>query len=236
MSGPYDRDDREEIDERAPADREISLGTGAMLAIFFALVLVCGAFFGFGYSLGHKSPTLTPGVSAEADPLPATTRPAAAGDGTGGGLGVVIAPNPATPAKASAGRVAAKPKEPPAVTVDSDSTADQTAESAAARTPTKPFITVPASAPASTGSVAQPAATPATVPGGTVFVQISAVSHQEDAQSLISALKRRGYNATVRHEAQDQLLHIQLGPYATKKDADAMKLRLSADGYNAILK
>ncbi len=52
----------------------------------------------------------------------------------------------------------------------------------------------------------------------------------------MTALKRRGYEATVRHSSQDQLLHVQMGPYATKKDADAMRQRLSADGYNAILK
>lgn len=62
------------------------------------------------------------------------------------------------------------------------------------------------------------------------------MSHQEDADLLLSALKKRGYNVAVRQEPQDKLLHVQLGPFATKKDADAMRQRLLADGYNAIVK
>jgi len=37
------------------AEREISLGTPAILGIFFALALVCAGFFGFGYTLGRRS-------------------------------------------------------------------------------------------------------------------------------------------------------------------------------------
>jgi len=29
---------------------------------------------------------------------------------------------------------------------------------------------------------------------------------------------------------------VQVGPFATKKEADAMRQRLQADGYNAIVK
>jgi cell division protein FtsN len=40
----------------------------------------------------------------------------------------------------------------------------------------------------------------------------------------------------VRHEPQDQLLHIQIGPFATRKDAETMRQRVLADGFNAIVK
>src|SRR5690349_24825945 len=36
-------------------DREITLGTGKMLSVFFGLVALCGVFFGLGYSLGRGS-------------------------------------------------------------------------------------------------------------------------------------------------------------------------------------
>ena len=58
----------------------------------------------------------------------------------------------------------------------------------------------------------------------------------EDADVLVNALKHRGYNVAIRHEPQDKLLHVQIGPFPTKKDADAMKQRLQTDGYNAIVK
>ena len=39
-----------------------------------------------------------------------------------------------------------------------------------------------------------------------------------------------------RTEPQDKLFHIQVGPFASRKDAEAMRQRLLADGYNAIVK
>ena len=69
-----------------------------------------------------------------------------------------------------------------------------------------------------------------------MVVQVAAVSHQEDANMLLAALKKKGYSVSIRQEPQDKLLHLQLGPFASKKEADAMRQRLLADGYNAIVK
>src|ERR1700761_1618301 len=46
----FDIDEEEELETKAS---EITLGTASLLGIFFGLVLVCGVFFGFGYSLGR---------------------------------------------------------------------------------------------------------------------------------------------------------------------------------------
>lgn len=81
---------------------------------------------------------------------------------------------------------------------------------------------------------ATPSATPASA--GQSVVQVAAVSRQGDANMLMAALKRRGYNAAIHQSAQDKLLHVQIGPFATKKDADAMRQKLIGDGYNAIVK
>ncbi len=43
----------EESEELQYSDAEITLGMRSILGIFLALVLVCGVFFGFGYSLGR---------------------------------------------------------------------------------------------------------------------------------------------------------------------------------------
>ena len=71
---------------------------------------------------------------------------------------------------------------------------------------------------------------------GSAVVQVAAVSHQEDADMLMAALKKHGYTVAIRQEPQDKLLHVQVGPFANKKDAEAMRQRLLADGYNAIVK
>ncbi len=52
----------------------------------------------------------------------------------------------------------------------------------------------------------------------------------------MNALRKHGYNVAVRQITPDKLLHVQIGPFAIRKDADAMRQRLLADGYNAIVK
>ena len=232
MNGRYERDDLEDVHEGTPAaDREISLGTGAMLGIFLALVLVCGAFFGFGYSMGHKAvPVPSPAASVASDADPGAAGTPATNSRLKPAPGSSITDAPEVVVKPSVGLrpVPAVPRTtPPPSQADEDTAPNPK--------PAKPFITVPTTAAPAAAAVA-PAVSAGAPATPSVYVQISAVSHQEDAQLLLTALKRRGYDATVRHSAQDQLLHVQLGPFATKKDADAVKQRLSADGYNAILK
>ena len=72
-------------------------------------------------------------------------------------------------------------------------------------------------------------------PGTGYFVQVAAVSKQEDADSLVDALKKKQYPALVA-TAPDKLFHVQVGPYADIKDAEAMRGKLVSDGYNPILK
>ena len=48
MRSLLDTDEEEET-----TAREITLSTASLLGIFFGLVLICGVFFGFGYSMGR---------------------------------------------------------------------------------------------------------------------------------------------------------------------------------------
>ncbi|HTH53423.1 MAG TPA: SPOR domain-containing protein [Edaphobacter sp.] len=226
----------EDDDIDTASDREISLSPSTLLGIFFLLALICAVFFGFGYSMGRRSATATP-TSASADtdaPLKssADSKPA---PGMADG---------ATPADAAASS-AQDDKSPTSVDLPAAETSDEPkpALQHAVATPS------PAAAPKLTPAVAvktpapRPAVIPAAAPaaptplaGPPALVQIAAVSHQEDADILVNALKKRGYTVAVRHEPQDKLLHIQLGPFPSRKDADVMRKRLIADGYNAIVK
>jgi cell division septation protein DedD len=67
----------------ASQDVEISLGTGRMLGLFFALVVVCGIFFGLGYMLGRSlGPTAmtaeaaSPAATNAAKPTATSSAPA----------------------------------------------------------------------------------------------------------------------------------------------------------------
>lgn len=89
---------------------------------------------------------------------------------------------------------------------------------------------------------AKPAATPKPAPemanaGKGFMVQVAAVSRQDDAEALASALRKKQYPVFVLPgTGTDKLLHVQVGPFAQLKDAEAMKAKLAADGYNAIVK
>ena len=72
---------------------------------------------------------------------------------------------------------------------------------------------------------------------GSYTVQVAAVSHQEDADALAAALRKKQYNAAVvPGTGADKFFHVQVGPFADLKDAEGMKSRLVGDGYNPIVK
>jgi cell division septation protein DedD len=208
-------DDQPNHLSRGAQAREMTLSTGMILGIFFGLALLCAVFFGFGYSMGSKS-RQAPIVNADGSTAASTTdfnsfKPAA-----GAPVGSSSAP------KVSAA---------PTVVVETPAQAPIVRTAPAASTP----ITN-TSKPVEAAPVAAVHSAPANETGLTFTVQVAAVSHQEDADLLVAALKRKNYSVVARTEAQDKLYHIQIGPFAAKKDADAMRQRLLGDGYNAIVK
>lgn len=194
-------------------DRELTLGTGTILGIFFGLVLLCAVFFGFGYSMGNKSRPVT---IPEAAAIPPSTTDFS-----------TFKPSSGVPASAPAPSLAT-PKAPVEAAVNTHAPTVRTSSPA----PLAPKPNASVEAPAA----AVPRAVPATESGLTFIVQVAAVSHPEDAELLAAALRRKGYAVNARSEAQDKLIHIQVGPFATKKEADAISQRLLTDGYKAIVK
>jgi DedD protein len=85
------------------------------------------------------------------------------------------------------------------------------------------------------GNPSQPAPT-ASQPDTGFFVQVAAVSKQEDAEALVESLKGRQYAAVIASSASDKLFHVQVGPFTDIKDAEATRTKLVSDGYSPILK
>ena len=74
-------------------------------------------------------------------------------------------------------------------------------------------------------------------PAALTFVQVAAVSKQEDADALVDALKKKQYPAFVAAPVTtDKLFRVQVGPFQDVKDAEAMRTRLIGDGYSPIVK
>jgi len=217
-------DDQDDLPER---ERELTLSTGAILAIFLGLVLLCAVFFGFGYNLGRKSTTVP-----NAPPPAATndTEPA----GTGSSAFDSFKPSPASTSTPSSTTATPTPAVTSAPAKDETHTAAVPVHTNPAPPVTRPAASAPAPAPA---RASQPPA-PAITPGGSFVVQIAAISptHKGDADLLATALQSKGYQVSERTETQDKLIHVQVGPFATKAEAEAMRERLIVDGYNAIVK
>lgn len=148
---------------------------------------------------------------------------------------MVAATTPATPAistNAAKASSAAPPMTFYKAVEQKDATADLTPP-ADTKTDTTAAPTA-APAPASQPGTVDPSTT---LPSTGYFVQVAAVSKQEDAQALVDALKKKEYPAFVAAQtASDKLFRVQLGPFAEVKDAEAMRSRLVGDGYSPILK
>jgi cell division septation protein DedD len=224
----------EEAEELAHSGAEITLGLRSILGIFFALALVCGVFFGFGYSLGRGNPgrssapvqLTSPSPEAET-PLPVKTvveEPAT--------LPITDAPA-RKPSGAILETVSAASQQPTTPTAASETKV--LAARPAAPAPTPIAAAVPTNMPPTSAELS--AAIPAApIAGAPIMVQIAAVSRRQDADVLVSALGKLGYRASTRSAPMDTLLHVQIGPFSTRDEAKAMRTKLLNDGYNAILK
>lgn len=216
-------------------DTEITLGTGKLLALFFGLVIVCAVFFALGYTLGRKTDT---GVAGSVAAVPVV-----ANSGAKPGTASPSNSTPMTFYKAVE-QQNANPQLTPAASV-TDTNAAEPASSASSSGPSS------ATSSGSRGDSATPAATNngkdkdaqnppdpmAPIPGAGYFVQVAAVSKQDDAGALVDALKKKQYPAFVAASSvNDKLFRVQVGPFGDIKEAEGMRARLVNDGYSPILK
>jgi DedD protein len=197
-------------------DTEITLSAGKLLGIFFALAIICGVFFTMGYLLGKST--------------------------NAGGRTEIVA---TVPSGNAAGKPSAGNKTPEAVTqtcapgsTNCAPAVSPTDTSSSAKAPDQQPAAQPTSgSTAPDQSTTQSAGTDLKAGAATSFmVQVAAVSKQEDAEILVTALRKKQYPVFIANAAGDPLFHVQVGPFTDKKDAEAMRTRLSGDGYNAIVK
>jgi cell division septation protein DedD len=194
--------------EEAP---EATFGTGRLLGIFFALVLVCALFFGFGYTLGRSTGTAQAAtIEAAGVTIPTTTDAGAA------------KPSAATECTGSDCAGAAQQ--------------DLTFYKAVEQKDAQPALTKPVeeTAPPVEQTKSVTVTTPKT-PAGFV-VQVAALTKQDDADAMVKALRRKNYPVFVMNAPGDRYYRVQVGPYPTRSEASMMQDRLRHDGYKAIVK
>lgn len=196
-------------------DTEITLGTGKLLVLFFGLVGICALFFALGYSLGRKSEPM----------LASASPPAAQPTAQTGKTNYASPPTPPMTFYKNVEQKDANAQLTPAADTKTDAPAAPTNAAA-----------TQASAPASQTAAANSQDPSTVLPTSAYFVQVAAVTKQEDADALVDALKKKDYPAFAQQSKTDNFFHVQVGPYSDVKDAEAMRSRLIADGYSPILK
>jgi cell division septation protein DedD len=217
--------DDEELEQEQPRrDTELTLSSMTLLAIFFGLVLICGLCFGLGYTLGHRG----------------SEQPLTAGQTSSGAQTTLQADISRPKPSATAPTGAATEKQSvvvdlPQSTAPGASPAASSQSSEPVQPPVRPALPTVANAAPSAQPAAAPLVAPAMAPTGPLMVQIAAVSHQEDADVLVSALRSRGYSVAARHEAADGLIHVRIGPFNSREVANRWRMKLLGDGYNAIV-
>jgi DedD protein len=218
----------------ASDDTEITLGVGKLLGLFFLLAAICAVFFSIGYSFGHSSGREQAAndqvqVSPSSDVV--------------GGDAKQTKPSPAVAKSDSPAAETTNPDSQTNLTfyhaVQQNSTTAQSQEQpqpAAAVQKVTVAETTPAKAPHDGPQVISHSS-PVTGPG-TIVVQIAALSREDDAVSLAGALRKKNYNVFVVNNPvnNDKFYHVQVGPFSDLADAQAVKAKLVAEGYNPILK
>jgi DedD protein len=219
MRGYFDEDEPEPV-PRPSRDTELTLGFGTLMALFFGLVLLCGLCFGIGYEVGRGSAgapiTLQPSAASKsaASKPPATPQPSS---------------TPASASPVTPGDSVAIVQQSVGASSGSASTPQQQVRPAL---PATPSYTPPPQQRAQPPQRSQPA--PSAPYSGQYSVRVAAVPNPDDGEILVSALRRRGYAVSARRES-DNLIHVRIGPFSSRDDANRWRQRLLADGYNAIV-
>ncbi|HZU42846.1 MAG TPA: SPOR domain-containing protein [Terriglobales bacterium] len=189
-------------------DTEITLGPGKVLFLFFLLVVVCALCFGLGFTFGRK--TAGSDLASDMASAPSATQVAAR----------------STSSKHTPPPADTSPQPEQLTFYKSVEQKDENPQLNTAASTT----TAPAPAPS---TEKPPEGTP--LPG--YIVQVAAVTKAEDAEALVSALKKKQYSVfTATNPPYDKLYHVQIGPFADVKEAEAIRTKLVSDGYNPILK
>ncbi|HUN84537.1 MAG TPA: SPOR domain-containing protein [Terracidiphilus sp.] len=226
MLRSFGKDEFDEEEERH--ETEFTLGPAMLLALGLGLILLCGLFFGIGYSVGHRN-----------------SAPAVSVSQTASGQTVMASTSGTLSKPPAAGTIPAAPvvTDPPQQALTNETSAPNPLTSYAplggnSTAPTGQQQVKPAMPQQETAATAANAPTanrvqPAIPQGPPVMVQVAAVSHQEDASVLVAALRKHGYAAMAKRGIADGMIHVQVGPFANRNEASAMCQRLLGDGYNA---
>jgi cell division septation protein DedD len=206
-----------------------------VIGLFMLMLVFSGVFFALGFVMGrnqYDGQVRAAGINPRATPDP------------------VISPKSELSMRRNkdkaSGSASAPASEPPSevnAQPDSDwgfysagkTPPDDTLKSAPSGSPsTVPAISNSKSA-SRTANVSSKSAVPAQAAGG-YTVQVAALRREVDAHSVAVTLQKKKFPAFVVAPQSDKYFHVQVGPYADQKSAEAAKKGLESAGFKAIVK
>jgi hypothetical protein len=205
---------------------DITLGAGHVAAVFLGVLVLCGLFFTLGYVVGRGHGTFKPGLPGQSQP---TTVVGADGNLTTNSGGPPPSGWDFFPRNASSSQ-GMTDTPVPGLTPSSRARTKPVAESFPP--PSGPIAMNPH--PRGLRIDSQPPVLANGQPG--IALQVAALNNRADAIALAGFLKKKGYPAFAWGPARDRLYKVQVGPYASAKAAEAMKLKLEREGFKSILK
>lgn len=234
---------------RGKGDTELTLGSWTLLTVFFGLVVLCGLCFGLGYAVGShgsKGPVFQsqPPAAGPSPQMPANSqdlKPSAAAQPAAVPMQPMTAVDPGTVQGSGQVPPPGSASGSPVVTSASAVTSSPVAGQQGVASNAAGWHAVQPALPGGTGTMqgAQPTTASTVQPAmsgqASMMVQIAALSNQEDAGVLMGALRRRGYAVSAVRSPADNLIHVCVGPFSNRIDANAMRQKLLSDGYNAVV-
>jgi len=205
---------------------EKGLSFRQLVAAFLVVVALCAVFFSLGFCVVYKA------RSSNAAPVTET-----------------ITPRPDAPAPVSApsAETSASSAETgvPTTSAANNSAQTQQAESEVDEPSPEPNPPLsgtrrPSAAPPPQAVVARDSTAPVRPDSGGFTVQVAALSNRQDAESLASVLKTRGYTAFLmtpeQAGAHDKFFRVAVGPFRSKDDATKAVGKLGDEGFKPFIK
>ena len=207
-----------------------------VIGLFMLMLVFSGVFFALGFVMGrnqYDGQVRAAGINPRGTPDPVISPKSELS--TRRNKDKSAASAPAAPAAEPTGEVNAQPDSDWGFYNAGKTAPDDTLRSSPANSPSA----VPAvsngknssrTATASTKSVTPPP------PTGSYTVQVAALRREVDAHSVALTLQKKKFPAFVVAPQSDKYFHVQVGPYADQKSAEAAKKGLESAGFKAIVK
>lgn len=221
------------MNSNSPRDDK-GLSTRHLVLIFLAGVAVCGIFFSLGFLVGYNERSVRMSPVTERVSTPATIPP------------TINSPLETVPVGSGNGAPSTPSVPPPLKPLQASEAPSPTADQKPVTAPgTVSPVTASPPSPAKVEREAEPgsaATSPAAVGevGGGFMVQVTALRTKQDAEAVVRILKGRGYPiflvAPGHGRANDNLYRVQVGPFASRGDAEKARAKLVQEGFKPFIR